>query len=256
MKTLCSETVNGGLLLLLDLVSCSEINLFRATDPVIKSLKWHFCTMWSNKHGQSQTCWGQAAPSGGQMTLENIFRSHQQLWAFPLFASRYVTLLFVSHQNRFFCCYFLFFFFPNLSGNGLLVAAVAVSIRPDKQRGASIQREMERERERGAQKEVFWALPVQHLYCSLLSTTKTAGRCSPDTDNASAACAQAPMFKIRIRDLWFHLKLLCLLCFRGNVQFSSWPVIKWFCLRTSDAPSAVLESIVINVGSSKATTQI
>lgn len=168
MKTLCSETVNGGLLLLLDLVSCSEINLFRATDPVIKSLKWHFCTMWSNKHGQSQTCWGQAAPSGGQMTLENIFRSHQQLWAFPLFASRYVTLLFVSHQNRFFCCYFLFFLFPNLSGNGLLVAAVAVSIRPDKQRSASIQREMERERERSSERGLLGSASTTLVLFSLV----------------------------------------------------------------------------------------
>lgn len=65
---------------------------------------------------------------------------------FHFFARQYVTLLFVSDQNRFFCCwYFISFFFPNLSGIGLLVAAVG--IRRDKQRGASTQREMERGRE-------------------------------------------------------------------------------------------------------------
>lgn len=57
----------------------------------------------------------------------------------------------VRSKQIFLLLLFFFLFFPNLSGNGLLVAAVALGIRRDKQRSGSIQRERERERssERG-----------------------------------------------------------------------------------------------------------
>lgn len=204
--------------------------------------------MWSNKHGQSQTCWGQAAPSGGQMTPENIFRSHQLRWAFPHFAHRYVTLLFVSDQNRFFCCFFFFFRTSWETAWSLHLASDVINNVAPAYKGRWREREKLRERASGL---------CQYNTCTVLSSPlqKQLADAVPAQTMDLDVYAQAPVFEIRNRDLWFHLKLLC---FRKTCDF---PVDPWsndsiwgpLMLR---APSAVLESIIINAGSSEATTLI
>ena len=204
------------------------INLFRAADPVIKSLKWKFCSMWSNK----QTCWGQAAPSGGQTTLENIFRSLQQRWAFSRLARRSVTLLFVSDQNRFFCCYSFFsFFFPFRTplGNGLRVAAVAGGNRRDKQRGASTKKGGWRERgrdegrERSSERGLRGSASTTLVLFSLLHY-KNSWQMQPRHRQRSRTPARKRRcLKIRIGAWRIHWRLPQSAVFKGNVPFSSWP---------------------------------
>lgn len=127
---------------------------------------------------------GHAAPAGGRLLLEKraqIPAGNAELLHIFHKSSRRPAVCVTSKQIflgvlRGSRGVFLFFFFFRTS-RGTAFWSLQSASDAKATRGAR-----EGSCMRGAGRGAFWALPGQHSYCSLFSTTKTVGRRSPDTD--------------------------------------------------------------------------
>lgn len=154
----------------MDSVSWSVINLFRGTDPLVGMVFISFFYITQSQVRSSGAEVRQLPPEvGGFLKTYSVPASNAELLHVVHKSSRRPAVR--SKQ-----IFLVGGFFRSSWGTAFWELRSASDAKATWHRRTK----GERGELRGAETGAFWALPVQHLYCSLFSTTKTVGRRGPD----------------------------------------------------------------------------